>query len=109
MKTLYSLRRFYHTETHFNGTLALAGTDQETTSFAWWAGNARLINFPEASQAQAFTFLVRDYLGVNVGFAQGPTELGHLWHAGRAREAAAGFEKGIDRDLEPVLFITPLN
>ncbi|MCL7041724.1 hypothetical protein MKW94_000456 [Papaver nudicaule] len=354
MKTLYSLRRFYPVETLFNGTLALAGRDQETTGFAWWAGNARLINLsvlgfggiyhsllgpetleesfpffgyvwkdrnkmttilgihlillgigafllvlkalyfggvydtwapgggdvrkitnltlspsvifgyllkspfggegwivsvddlediigghvwlgsicifggiwhiltkpfawapalsgfgfiaccfvwfnntaypsefygptgPEASQAQAFTFLVRDQrLGANVGSAQGPTGLGkylmrsptgevifggetmhiqpwqerrsaeymthaplgslnsvggvateinavnyvsprswlatshfvlgfflfvgHLWHAGRARAAAAGFEKGIDRDLEPVLFMTPLN
>ena len=27
--------------------------------------------------------------------------VGHLWHAGRARTAAAGFEKGIDRDFEP--------
>ncbi|XP_048629016.1 photosystem II CP43 reaction center protein-like [Brassica napus] len=44
MKTLYSLRRFYHVETLFNGTLALAGRDQTTTGFAWWAGNARLIN-----------------------------------------------------------------
>uniref|UniRef100_A0A8S0WM66 Photosystem II CP43 reaction center protein n=1 Tax=Spirodela intermedia TaxID=51605 RepID=A0A8S0WM66_SPIIN len=44
MKILYSLRRFYHVETLFNGTLALAGRDQETTGFAWWAGNARLIN-----------------------------------------------------------------
>ncbi|TMW90245.1 hypothetical protein EJD97_016013 [Solanum chilense] len=44
MKTLYSLRRFYHMETLFNGTLALAGRDQETTGFAWWAKNARLIN-----------------------------------------------------------------
>ncbi|KAL2223797.1 UNVERIFIED_CONTAM: Photosystem II CP43 reaction center protein [Sesamum indicum] len=44
MKTLYSLRRFYHVETLFNGTLAVAGRDQETTGFAWWAGNARLIN-----------------------------------------------------------------
>ena len=35
--------------------------------------------------------------------------VGHLWHAGRARAAAAGFEKGIDRDFEPVLFMTPLN
>ncbi|THU42646.1 hypothetical protein C4D60_Mb00t11410 [Musa balbisiana] len=35
---------FYHVETLFNGTLALAGRDQETTGFAWWAGNARLIN-----------------------------------------------------------------
>uniref|UniRef100_A0A453M4Z7 Uncharacterized protein n=1 Tax=Aegilops tauschii subsp. strangulata TaxID=200361 RepID=A0A453M4Z7_AEGTS len=32
---------------------------------------------PEASQAQAFTFLVRDQrLGANVGSAQGPTGLG---------------------------------
>jgi photosystem II CP43 chlorophyll apoprotein len=44
MKTLYSLRRFYPVETLFNGTLALASRDQETTGFAWWAGNARLIN-----------------------------------------------------------------
>ncbi|KAK8519704.1 hypothetical protein V6N12_030068 [Hibiscus sabdariffa] len=44
MKTLYSLRRFYPVETLFNGTLALAGRDQETTGFAWWVGNARLIN-----------------------------------------------------------------
>ncbi|KAM0931990.1 putative photosystem antenna protein [Dioscorea sansibarensis] len=35
---------FYPVETLFNGTLALAGRDQETTGFAWWAGNARLIN-----------------------------------------------------------------
>ncbi|MCD9637597.1 hypothetical protein HAX54_020973 [Datura stramonium] len=31
-------------ETLFNGTLALVGLDQETTGFAWLAGNARLIN-----------------------------------------------------------------
>ena len=30
MKTLYSLSRFYPVETLFNGTLALAGCDQET-------------------------------------------------------------------------------
>ncbi|KAJ0718788.1 putative photosystem antenna protein [Helianthus annuus] len=44
MKILYSLRMFYPVETLFNGTLALAGRDQETTGFAWWAGNAQLIN-----------------------------------------------------------------
>ncbi|GFP80635.1 photosystem ii cp43 reaction center protein, partial [Phtheirospermum japonicum] len=44
IKTLHSLRRFYHVQTIFNGTLAVAGRDQETTGFAWWAGNARLIN-----------------------------------------------------------------
>jgi photosystem II CP43 chlorophyll apoprotein len=35
--------------------------------------------------------------------------VGHLWHAGRARAAAAGFEKGIDRDNEPVLSMRPLD
>jgi len=35
--------------------------------------------------------------------------VGHLWHAGRARAAAAEFEKGIDCDFEPVLSMTPLN
>jgi photosystem II CP43 chlorophyll apoprotein len=29
--------------------------------------------------------------------------VGHLWHSGRARAAAAGFEKGIDREEEPAL------
>jgi len=27
----------------------------------------------------------------------------HLWHAGRARAAASGFEKGINRENEPFL------
>jgi photosystem II CP43 chlorophyll apoprotein len=35
--------------------------------------------------------------------------VGHLWHARRAYAAATGFEKGIDRDFEPVLSMTPLN
>ncbi len=35
--------------------------------------------------------------------------VGHLWHAGRARAAAAGFEKGIDREDEPVLSMPNLD
>ncbi|TVQ09915.1 MAG: Photosystem II reaction center protein, partial [Leptolyngbya sp. DLM2.Bin27] len=35
--------------------------------------------------------------------------IGHLWHAGRARAAEAGFEKGIDRESEPVLAMTDLD
>ncbi|MCS7293684.1 MAG: photosystem II reaction center protein CP43 [Gloeomargarita sp. SKYBB_i_bin120] len=35
--------------------------------------------------------------------------IGHLWHAGRARAAAAGFEKGIDRKAEPVFSMKPLD
>ena len=31
-------------ETLFNGSLLIGGRDQESTGFAWWAGNARLIN-----------------------------------------------------------------
>ena len=35
--------------------------------------------------------------------------IGHLWHAGRARAAVAGFEKGIDRDTEAVLLMPDLD
>jgi len=35
--------------------------------------------------------------------------VGHLWHAGRARAAAAGFERGIDREDEAVLAMTELD
>ncbi len=35
--------------------------------------------------------------------------VGHLWHAGRARAAVAGFEKGIDRKSEAVLSMPDLD
>lgn len=35
--------------------------------------------------------------------------VGHLWHGGRARAAAAGFVKGIDRKDEPVLSMPDLD
>jgi hypothetical protein len=31
-------------ETLFNGSISVGGRNQESTGFAWWAGNARLIN-----------------------------------------------------------------
>ncbi|CAI8586071.1 unnamed protein product [Vicia faba] len=136
--------------------------------FVWFNNTAYPSEFygptgPKASQAEAFTFLVRDQrLGANVGSAQGPTGLGKYlmhsptgevifggetmrfwdlrapwleplrgpngldlsrlkkdiqpWQERRSAEymthaplAAAGFEKGIDRDFEPVLSMTPLN
>ena len=33
----------------------------------------------------------------------------HWWHSGRARAAAAGFEKGINRATEPVLSMRPID
>ncbi|KAL2224896.1 UNVERIFIED_CONTAM: Photosystem II CP43 reaction center protein, partial [Sesamum indicum] len=130
--------------------------------FVWFNNTAYPSEFygptgPEASQAQAFTFLVRDQrLGANVGSAQGPTGLGKYLMRSPTGEvifggenyaflgsacslvrtfkrskwlgleilllrkvicgtreglvaAAAGFEKGIDRDFEPALSMTPLN
>jgi hypothetical protein len=41
---LVFLRRYYHVETLFNGSLSVGSRDQESTGFAWWSGNARLIN-----------------------------------------------------------------
>jgi photosystem II CP43 chlorophyll apoprotein len=35
--------------------------------------------------------------------------VGHWWHAGRARAAAAGFEKGINRQTEAVLSLRPID
>ena len=35
--------------------------------------------------------------------------IGHLWHAGRARAAVAGFERGIDRENEAVMSMSDLD
>jgi hypothetical protein len=32
------------TKRSFNGSLSVGSRDQESTGFAWWSGNARLIN-----------------------------------------------------------------
>lgn len=44
-------------ETLFNGKLAIGGRDQESTGFAWWAGNARLINLSGKLLGVVFIFL----------------------------------------------------
>ena len=44
MKTSSSLKRFCPVETPFNSNLVVGGKDLDSTGYAWWAGNARLIN-----------------------------------------------------------------
>ncbi|KAL5723217.1 hypothetical protein ACHQM5_006640 [Ranunculus cassubicifolius] len=75
---------------YINQTLCVGSTSTSALSvfgftaccFVWFNNTAYPSEFygptgPEASQAQAFTFLVRDQrLGANVGSAQGPTGLG---------------------------------
>ncbi|RZC68913.1 hypothetical protein C5167_032126 [Papaver somniferum] len=66
--------------------------------FVWFNNTAYPSEFygptgPEASQAQAFTFLVRDQrLGANVGSAQGPTGLGKYLMRSPTREVIFGGE-----------------
>ena len=61
--------------------------------FVWFNNTAYPSEFygptgPEAFQAQAFTFLVRDQcLRANVGSAQGPTDLGKYLMCSPIREA----------------------
>jgi hypothetical protein len=44
MNNFYFRKKLFHVETLFNGKLTIGGRDQESTGFAWWSGNARLIN-----------------------------------------------------------------
>ncbi|KAH0850329.1 LOW QUALITY PROTEIN: hypothetical protein HID58_095631, partial [Brassica napus] len=66
---------FYHVETLFNGTLALAGRDQETTGFAWWAGNARLINLSDRNKMTTILGIHLILLGVG-----SICIFGGIWH-----------------------------
>ncbi|KAI9703058.1 MAG: hypothetical protein M1812_008351, partial [Candelaria pacifica] len=67
-------RRFYHVETLFNGTLLVGGRDQESTGFAWWAGNARLINLSGAMNL----FEVAHFVPEKPMYEQGLILLPHL-------------------------------
>ena len=44
MKISSSQKRFCPVETPFDSSLIIGGKDQESTGYAWWSGNARLIN-----------------------------------------------------------------
>jgi len=52
---------------------------------------------------------LRQWLAGHVFFFAWFTIVGHWFHAGRARAAAAGFEKGIDRKTEPSLSMPDLD
>ena len=49
-------------ETLFNGTLTVGGRDQESTGFAWWAGNARLINLSGKLLVFLLLYLLKRHL-----------------------------------------------
>ncbi|KAG5580107.1 hypothetical protein H5410_050734 [Solanum commersonii] len=57
-------RRFYHAETLFNGTLALAGRDQETTVFAYWALAAFIMHYGTETLEESFPFFGSLFWGV---------------------------------------------
>ena len=63
---------------------------------------------PEASQSQAFTFLVRDQrLGANVSSAQGPTGLGKYLMRSPSGEIIFGGETMRFWDLRCLLYTSP--
>ena len=80
--------------------------------YAWYNNTAYPSEFygptgPEASQAQTFTFLVRDQrLGANVASAQGPTGLGKYLMRSPSGEVIFGGETMRFWDL-PALWFEP--
>ena len=75
----------YMTHAPLGSINSVSGVSTEINSFNYVSPRSWLASF---HFILAFLFLV-----------------GHLWHAGRSRAAAAGFERGIDREDEPVLFM----
>lgn len=75
----------YMTHAPLGSINSVGGVSTEINSFNYVSPRSWLASF---HFILAFLFLV-----------------GHLWHAGRSRAAAAGFERGIDREDEPVLFM----
>ncbi|MEO8892150.1 MAG: photosystem II reaction center protein CP43 [Coleofasciculaceae cyanobacterium] len=75
----------YMTHAPLGSINSVGGVSTEINSFNYVSPRSWLASF---HFILAFLFLV-----------------GHLWHAGRSRAAAAGFERGIEREDEPVLFM----
>jgi photosystem II CP43 chlorophyll apoprotein len=110
-------------ETLFNGTIDLAGRDQETTSFAWSAGNARLLNlsgkFLGAHMAHARLivfwagamnlFEVDHFVPENPMYEQGLILLPHLatlgWGVGPGGEIVDTFPYFVSGVLHLIYFV----